>query len=277
MYQSYRAVRIAALGALIAATMAACGGGASAPAAATSAPAAATSAPAAATSAPAAATSAPAATTSAPVATAASGGGTASTDFSGSYQITGTNPSGTSYTGTLDVVKNGDVYGMTWQIGSDTQVGTGIASDTELAASFPSSNCAVGVYVEKSVAKTLDGVWAAPNGTTVNTETAVINNADQSQGILHFNLSGTNSDGSTYTGLMDLTVQGDVFRVGQKSGSLLLVGTGIEPANNLFVVSYGQQEGCAVVYYTLSGNTLTGKWGQLGLSDKLGSETATKP
>src|SRR5262245_29869592 len=48
----------------------------------------------------------------------------------GRYSIVGSNPgSGTKYAGTVTVERTGDTFRVTWDIGNQTYVGTGIGSD----------------------------------------------------------------------------------------------------------------------------------------------------
>ena len=50
-------------------------------------------------------------------------------DPTGSYAVKGLNPdNGKEYTGTVDVVRNGETYSVTWSIAGTTFVGTGLGA-----------------------------------------------------------------------------------------------------------------------------------------------------
>ena len=61
----------------------------------------------------------------------------------GTYAIEGSNPGGggaVAYTGTVTVERTGNTYKVTWQVGSDTYVGTGLGDREFLAVSYKLGN-----------------------------------------------------------------------------------------------------------------------------------------
>ena len=59
----------------------------------------------------------------------------------GRYSVVGSNPgNGSRYSGTVMVEKTGQTYKVTWNIGGEIYVGTGIGSSEGLAVSYRSGN-----------------------------------------------------------------------------------------------------------------------------------------
>lgn len=88
----------------------------------------------------------------------------------GTYKVVGSNPGGGSrYTGTVVVEKTDQTYKVTWTIGGDTYVGTGIGSTEGLAVSYRSGNQS-GLAIYGAKGDDWEGVWAWTNGRTVGGE-----------------------------------------------------------------------------------------------------------
>ena len=88
----------------------------------------------------------------------------------GSYRVVGSNPgSGSRYSGTVMVEKTGQTYKVTWNIGGDVYVGTGIGSTEGLAVSYRSGNQS-GLAIYGAKGDNWEGVWAWTNGRTVGGE-----------------------------------------------------------------------------------------------------------
>jgi len=88
----------------------------------------------------------------------------------GSYRVVGSNPGGGSrYSGTVTVEKTGQTYKVTWNIGGDVYIGTGIGSTEGLAVSYRSGNQS-GLAIYGSKGDNWEGVWAWTNGRTVGGE-----------------------------------------------------------------------------------------------------------
>jgi hypothetical protein len=64
----------------------------------------------------------------------------ASAQFTGQYRVEGENPDGSTYRGTAQVEKTGDSWRVTWNIGGDRFVGTGIGSDEAIAIGYRSGS-----------------------------------------------------------------------------------------------------------------------------------------
>src|SRR5882672_6469170 len=90
-------------------------------------------------------------------------------DPAGKYDVAGTNPSGSTYSGTVSVQKTGDTYKVTWNIGGTQYNGTAIGNDEFVAVSYTSgSNTGLALFgVDGDGWK---GIWTYAGGTKVGTE-----------------------------------------------------------------------------------------------------------
>jgi hypothetical protein len=77
--------------------------------------------------------------------------------YTGSYAMEGRNPDGSAYAGTVDIVQSGTLAILTWRIGENVYVGTGVASSRSIAAAYGP----IIVLFEKSDDGALTGVWTA--------------------------------------------------------------------------------------------------------------------
>ncbi len=95
-------------------------------------------------------------------------------DLSGNYQASGTNPGGKgSYTGTVQITKNGDSYRMVWEVGT-SYVGTGIVTGEYLSVAYADTGgnwFGVVVYKILQDGKRLEGKWCGHEGTVLGKET----------------------------------------------------------------------------------------------------------
>jgi hypothetical protein len=96
-------------------------------------------------------------------------GATALADPVGRYNVAGTNPSGSTYSGTVSVQKTGDTYKVTWNIGGTQYVGTAIGNDEFIAISYVSgSNTGLALLSEED--DEWKGIWTYAGGTKIGTE-----------------------------------------------------------------------------------------------------------
>jgi len=88
----------------------------------------------------------------------------------GRYAVEGSNPGGGArYTGTVTVEPTGDTFRVTWDVGGQTFVGTGIGTSEGLAVSYRSgSNTGLAIYSPKG--NNWEGVWTYAGGRTVGGE-----------------------------------------------------------------------------------------------------------
>lgn len=74
----------------------------------------------------------------------------------GAYTVRGTDPSGSAYSGTLNISSDADVFNLTWDVG-DHYVGTGLADGDRLAVGFGHADVGYVEYVFEG--KTAKGRW----------------------------------------------------------------------------------------------------------------------
>jgi hypothetical protein len=93
---------------------------------------------------------------------------TSGSDVAGDYNITGKNPNGSSYRGTLAVAAKAGGYSFVW---SNNTSGFGIKQGNTLSVGIGGSRCAFVAYEVKSDG-TLDGVWGGYGSSKTGTEKA---------------------------------------------------------------------------------------------------------
>lgn len=101
------------------------------------------------------------------------------TTLEGMYAVTGKNPDGSKYEGTLEVIVNGDVYDWRWDVGGEFQ-GTGIRRENTVSVAYGGAGCSVMSYLVHED-KTLDSLWAYVGATDLGTETVTPLNADATE------------------------------------------------------------------------------------------------
>jgi hypothetical protein len=87
----------------------------------------------------------------------------------GRYDVAGTNPGGSTYSGTVTVQKTGDTYKVTWNIGGSQYNGTGIGNDEFIAVSYASGGN-TGLALLSDQGDEWKGIWTYANGTKLGTE-----------------------------------------------------------------------------------------------------------
>lgn len=91
-------------------------------------------------------------------------------DLDGFYDITGKNPEGKEYKGTLTVIQSGEGYTFDWVAGNSFS-GFGIRGDNFVAVGFGGKQCSFVGYDVKSDG-TLEGKWGSFGSTKLGSETA---------------------------------------------------------------------------------------------------------
>ena len=194
-----------------------------------------------------------------------------SADIAGSYNATGTNPNGSPYRGTLEIIKRGEVFQFRWNAGQQYD-GVGIQVGNVVAVAFTegSDGKGCGVVSYKIVNDgELDGKWGFWGVDEGGRELATRDGGSGLAG--KYNTSGTNPDGKQYKGTVSIASASGGYTFEWDNGS---TGFGIEHANNVSVGVGGAK--CAFVAYEIkSDGTLDGVWGGYG-SERTGTEIAKK-
>ena len=192
-------------------------------------------------------------------------------DVAGKYNITGTNPDGSPYRGTLEVISRGDVYQFRWNAGAQYD-GVGVQNGNVVAVSFTTGSegkgCGVIDYEIKSDGD-LVGKWGYWGVNEAGSETAKRTSGSGLEG--EYEAAGKNPDGKTYNAKLTVEPAGNLYRFVWSNDT---DGVGIRRGNNIAVGIGGSRCGF-VVYEVKSDGSLDGVWGGGG-SDKTGTEKAIK-
>jgi len=88
----------------------------------------------------------------------------------GRYSVVGTNPGNKGqYSGTVRVERTGQTFRVTWDIGSQTFLGTGIGSDKGFAVSYRSGS-QTGLAIYGANGDNWEGVWTYTGGQDIGGE-----------------------------------------------------------------------------------------------------------
>jgi hypothetical protein len=89
----------------------------------------------------------------------------------GRYNVVGSNPGGKGrYMGTVTVARTGDTFQVTWDIGNQSFIGTGIGNDKGLAVTYRSGN-QTGLAIYGAKDNNWEGAWTYTGGREVGGET----------------------------------------------------------------------------------------------------------
>jgi len=196
---------------------------------------------------------------------------TATPDIGGKYNVEGSNPTGTVYKGTLEVIKRGDVYQFRWNAGEQYD-GVGVASGNIVAVAFANGangkGCGVIDYVIQSDG-TLDGKWGSWGVNESGSERATRTSGSGLVG--EYEATGKNPDGKEYKARLTVEPAVNLYRFLWSNDT---EGLGIKRGDNVAVGIGGSR--CGFVTYEIQSNgTLDGIWGGYG-TDKTGTEKATR-
>jgi hypothetical protein len=196
-------------------------------------------------------------------------------DLAGTYAVSGAGADGKTYQGEVVVTKRDAVYQMSWKLGAESYDGVAVQSGNTLAATFTTGTdgrgCGAVIY-QRNADKSLDGKWGEWGVNAAGAEKGVPA-GEPSGGIATFNLTGTNANGSPYTGRLTITDAGNnVYQLAWDTGTKF-VGTGVRVGDRL-AAGWGARQ-CGFIIYEVKGGTLEGKWGVPG-STALGTERVTK-
>jgi hypothetical protein len=192
-------------------------------------------------------------------------------DIAGKYNVTGSNPDGGAYKGTLEIIPHGDVYQFRWKAGTQYD-GVGVANGTVVAVAFANGpngkGCGVIDY-EIASDGALDGKWGYWGVNEAGSEKATRSSGSGLVG--DYDATGKNPDGKEYKTKLTVEPAGNLYRFVWSNNT---DGVGIKQGNNVAVGIGGAR--CGFVAYEIkSDGILDGIWGGYG-SDKTGTEKATK-
>lgn len=200
----------------------------------------------------------------------------------GAHNITGTNPDGSAYTGTLDVAADNQVHTFNYDI-NGAFPGVGILRGNTVAVGFGGETCSVASYFVRPNGA-LVGLWALVGSNETGSEIAVrTDDLSFAEGknipsvVGTYTTTGTNgsgADATTYTADLEIIQQGNVYQfIWTFADGTSTEGVGVL-SNNTLMVGYGG-ETCAVNAYTVTPESMDGVWGTYG-NNTLGTESATR-
>lgn len=196
---------------------------------------------------------------------------TTTLEIAGTYDITGTSPSGSPYRGELYIDKRGDVYQFRWNAGK-TYDGVGVGNGNIVAVAFTegSDGKGCGVVSYRVLADgALDGRWGYWGVNERGSEKAKHTSGSGLAG--DYEVTGSNPDGKPYQSTLAITPEAGGYKFIWSNNT---EGFGIKQGDNLSVGIGGAR--CAFVAYEIkSDGTLDGIWGGYGTA-KTGTEKATK-
>jgi hypothetical protein len=192
-------------------------------------------------------------------------------DIAGKYNITGTNPDGAPYRGTLEVITRGDVYQFRWNAGSQYD-GVGVQNGNIIAVAYTTGTDGKGCgVVDYDIGSdgSLTGKWGYWGTNEAGTENATRTSGSDLVG--EYDATGKNPNGNSYKVKITVEPAGNLYRFVWSNNS---DGVGIKRGNNVAVGIGGARCGF-VMYQAQADGNLDGIWGGGG-SDKTGTEKATK-
>jgi len=204
-------------------------------------------------------------------ANAATAGSAPAAHIAGKYNITGTNPNGAPYKGTLEIIAHGDVYQFRWNAGAQYD-GVGILNGNVVAVAFASGEkgegCGVVDYMIRGDGA-LDGKWGYWGVNESGTERATRSSGSGLEG--EYDATGRNPNGKEYKVRITVRPAGELYRFIWSNNT---DGIGIKRGNNVAVGIGGER--CGFVAYEIrSDGTLDGVWGGSG-AETTGTERAVK-
>ena len=192
-------------------------------------------------------------------------------NIAGKYNITGTNPTGTIYRGTLQIIEHGDVYQFRWDAGNQYD-GVGVVNGDVVAVAFANGSNGTGCgVVDYKIQNdgSLTGRWGYWGKNEAGSEDAARTSGSGLAG--DYDATGKNPNGSTYKVKLTVEPAGNLYRFVWSNNT---DGVGIVQGDNVAVGIGGAR--CGFVAYEIKPDgTLDGVWGGYG-SDQTGTEKAMK-
>jgi len=192
-------------------------------------------------------------------------------DIAGKYDITGTNPAGSVYKGTLEVITRGDVYQFRWNAGTQYD-GVGVQNGNVIAVAFANGSDGKGCgVIDYDIASdgSLNGKWGYWGINEAGTESATRTSGSSLVG--EYDATGKNPNGKEYKTKLTVEPAGNLYRFAWSNDT---DGIAIKRGDNVAVGIGGGRCGF-VTYQAQSDGSLDGIWGGGG-SDQTGTERATK-
>ena len=178
-------------------------------------------------------------------------------NIAGKYNVTGTNPNGTGYRGTLQIIPHGDVYQFRWTAGTQYD-GVGVVNGDVVAVSFAAGangkGCGVIDYLIRNDGS-LVGRWGYWGTDEAGNENATRIGGSDLAG--EYDATGKNPSGTNYKAKLTVEPAGNLYRFVWSNNT---DGVGIRHGDHVAVGIGGAR--CGFVAYEIKPDgTLDGVWG----------------
>ncbi|MBK5199021.1 MAG: caspase family protein [Methyloceanibacter sp.] len=178
----------------------------------------------------------------------------AAIELGGVYRVAGTNPSGSEYHGMVALRQQDDQFNLTWWIGKDVFHGTGHFAGKMLVVNWGDKDPVIYTFGDDGA---LDGEWADGSAKETLEPVATVAAAEVAPPQGRYKVEGTSGDGSSYTGTVTITEQGNAYQLSWKVGDSNYRGKGTLDGN-LLTVEWGSAT--PVIYALAEDGSLTGLW-----------------
>jgi uncharacterized caspase-like protein len=176
--------------------------------------------------------------------------------LTGVYRASGTNPSGSQYTGMVALEEDNEDFKLTWWIGKDVFQGSGHFAGKMLVINWGDKTPVIYSFGDEGA---LDGEWADGSAretlTPVGTAAAADDDVPPPEG--EYRVEGRSADGQDYKGTVTITKEAKAYRLSWKVGDSEYEGEG-SFAGNLLTVNWGSTT--PIVYALGDDGSLTGLW-----------------
>ena len=183
---------------------------------------------------------------------------------------------GTSYSGTVQFLKQGERYLATWQTTAGTYSGVGLVRGNKLCVGWSAESFGV-VFYKVDGRGTLNGKWIV-TGTSAELSDGVENATGGTPGKLegHYLVTGLNPGSQApYAGELDITRTGATYQMHWKVDKSSYTGVAIEVDDELFAAWGDKDHAAGVVSYTFEGKGAKGVW-TLGGESETGTENLVR-
>ncbi|HEY0601323.1 MAG TPA: hypothetical protein VGD58_00365 [Herpetosiphonaceae bacterium] len=196
-------------------------------------------------------------------------------NLTGSYQLQGADSQGGTYTGTLTIKRDGEVYALEWDTSAGAYTGTGILDRSVLTAVYGEPTICSGVSYRVDAQGTLHGLSVLHGGQQSFEEQAVPT-APETAGVEGvYTLSSSEPVTPPYAGTLTITETNSIYTLDWLTTTRAFTGTGIYAGDTIAAVSRdGKAGGCGIALYAIQANgDLDGQWTAFGGSE-IGTERA---
>lgn len=180
---------------------------------------------------------------------------------------------GSPYNGTVTIDERDGIYIVEWMTDEANYEGLGLRYDNELFVGWGTPDSGVVVY-DISENGVLEGDWTYPGLGGIGRERLTpTQNSTELAG--RYSLTGTNIDGTQYSGSLMIEQNGDVYQLAWGGNAGPATGVGIRVGNRL-IVGYGAETGLnGIAHYHFAEGAANGRW-TFDDADSIGTENLAR-